>query len=219
MRSVLVIFSLVLACSQKQYIGPDSDGGHDGSTPLPDGAVVTDASPDGSSTTDGGDEGGTPKAKQGYVSGSRLRARYYLGSDGSEQRIGFYDNVRKEDCTFIPGSDGVTRCLPLSNGASLAGIFSDSACTSPIALVAKGCTAPTSVLQYFTVTSCGIVYRYRAMSMSTSFSGSSAYTLSGTTCIVYPSGSITTLKATYDLYTVGSEVAPSSFVDATTKTE
>lgn len=48
------------------------------------------------------------------TSGKRLRARYYVGEDGSRQFVGWHDKERNEDCSFSVAEDGKTRCLPPS---------------------------------------------------------------------------------------------------------
>src|SRR5258708_29782926 len=45
--------------------------------------------------------------------GTRLKANYYAGSDGSQQFLStFHDAQRNEDCAFAIAADGTTRCLP-----------------------------------------------------------------------------------------------------------
>jgi len=67
------------------------------------------------------------------TSGSRLKARYYVGEDGSRQFVGWYDSQRKEECSFLSAGDGETRCLPA--GAYPIGVYSDANCTTPIVYV------------------------------------------------------------------------------------
>ncbi len=64
------------------------------------------------------------------VSGSRLKARYWVGEDGSKQFAGWYDSQREEACSFQDYGDGVPRCRP-SSGA-FASYFLDSGCTVPL---------------------------------------------------------------------------------------
>ena len=86
--------------------------------------------------------------------GSRLKANYYEGSDGSQQFLStFHDAQRSEDCAFATASDGTIRCLPVANvrpGASpsVYGVYyGDAACTMPIVAVSTcaGNTAPKYV--------------------------------------------------------------------------
>jgi hypothetical protein len=82
--------------------------------------------------------------------GSRLKANYYEGSDGSQQFLStFHDAQRGEDCAFATASDGTIRCLPVTNappGASppvYSVYYGDAACTMPIVAVST-CTGNTT---------------------------------------------------------------------------
>jgi hypothetical protein len=86
--------------------------------------------------------------------GSRLKANYYAGSDGSQQFLAtFHDTMRNEDCAFSTASDGTIRCLPIAGGASGATVseysvyYADAACTQPVVAVSDctGNTTPTYV--------------------------------------------------------------------------
>jgi len=75
--------------------------------------------------------------------GTRLKANYYAGTDGSQQFLGtFHDTQRSEDCSFTTASDGTIRCLP-TQGSSPSPVmtstytvyYSDAACTTPIVAV------------------------------------------------------------------------------------
>src|SRR5664280_530267 len=84
-------------------------------------------------------------AAQAATSGSRLKANYYVGTDGSKEFIGWHDSQLGVDCSFVLASDGTTRCMPLGTPSAVAIInvaFSDSACSQPVAQVNKGCSAP-----------------------------------------------------------------------------
>ena len=108
MRTHTLAVTLIAACTQHPFIGPDDGGG--------DAALLDGAIPDGSTTTDGsspdGGDGGNAKGDQGLTAGSRLKVRYYVGSDGSEQANGFFDSSRNENCSYRVASDGAVRCLP-----------------------------------------------------------------------------------------------------------
>lgn len=68
------------------------------------------------------------------TSGTRLRARYYAGEDGSRQFMGWRDTTRNEDCSFLKSEDGQLRCLPTATYASY---YSDAGCSQPLLAVAK----------------------------------------------------------------------------------
>ncbi|MGH7269839.1 MAG: hypothetical protein ACREJ3_05355 [Polyangiaceae bacterium] len=86
--------------------------------------------------------------------GSRLKANYYAGSDGSQQFLStFHDAMRNEDCAFSTASDGTIRCLPAAPtgpGASpsmYSVYYTDAACTQPVIALnnCSGNTAPAYV--------------------------------------------------------------------------
>jgi hypothetical protein len=74
-------------------------------------------------------------------SGSRLKAKYYIGADGSKQfTFVWRDTQRDEDCTFGRVAGGELRCIPATSAIRI--YFADSGCTQPIWMSGK--TAATS---------------------------------------------------------------------------
>jgi hypothetical protein len=61
-------------------------------------------------------------------SGTRLKARWLVGSDGSRQFVNWRDTELDAECTFQSASDGSSRCQPYSAGVETGG-YSDAACT------------------------------------------------------------------------------------------
>lgn len=212
MRPLIALLLASLGCSHNT-ISPDDAGGQDASSPdgqtQPDGSSPDGSSPDGSVTPDGGKGN-----DQGYTAGSRLKVKYYEGADGSELAIGFYDSTLNQDCSFYPATDSTFRCMNLGAAAG-AGLFTDSGCTNPIAYVTKGCAAPTTAYTYATTTSCSGL-TYAVYNVSGSYTATTAYQGSPTNCVVYTAQSLTGFKASYDLYTIGSAISPSTYVQATT---
>jgi hypothetical protein len=101
------------------------------------GAPTGGASPTGGSSQTGGDVG--------QSSGSRLKAKHYVGADGSKQFAGWYDSQLKADCWFQQ-VNGKTVCTPTLWSSSY---YADAACTVP--------------LFYTTAIGCGgIAYEYGA---------------------------------------------------------
>ncbi|MBI4702106.1 MAG: hypothetical protein HY744_13305 [Deltaproteobacteria bacterium] len=73
--------------------------GSDKPVPIkPDTPTPSTTLPDGGGGAGGGGEPASSIA--GYVSGSRLRARYYQGADGSKAYIGLYDSQLSVQCNF-----------------------------------------------------------------------------------------------------------------------
>lgn len=62
---------------------------------------------------------GEPGTGVGYVSGSRLKARYLEGADGSRQFLTWWDSQRSEECTFEPPPADIANALGLSGNACL----------------------------------------------------------------------------------------------------
>ena len=61
-------------------------------------------------------------AAQAATSGTRLKASYYVGADGSKEFIGLYDSQLGVNCSFYSASDGTSRCMPWET--ELLGLFS-----------------------------------------------------------------------------------------------
>lgn len=117
MRLTLLVALAALSCQSPSSIRPDA---------------VDDHSVQGQSAAQGM-----------YKQGTRLKVRYFVGIDGSEQPVGFFDTVRRENCVFRLAADGVERCLPDSTQRSPFSMsrtyFSDAACTQEVIDVAAGC--------------------------------------------------------------------------------
>lgn len=71
--------------------------------------------------------------------GSRLKAKWIKGEDGSEIAAGFFDTKLNTDCAFDEGEDGKPRCLPTPTAAHYWPNFPGF--TAPIYLyLDSGCT-------------------------------------------------------------------------------
>jgi hypothetical protein len=78
-----------------------------------------------------------------FRSGSRIKAKTLVTSDGVKEFRGWYDTQLGEDCAFLTASDGRIRCLP--GGAAASGFFTDAVCSTPAA-TALACSSPRWVL-------------------------------------------------------------------------
>ena len=65
----------------------------------------------------------------GAESGTRLRARYAMGTDGSKEFVGWFDKQRNEECSIKAAESGKLRCLPTAHPVF---DYSDAECTKPI---------------------------------------------------------------------------------------
>ena len=147
------------------------------------------------------------------TSGSRLKARYYAGDDGSKQYAGWRDTQRNEDCGFAVASDGLLHCMP--SGAYVNGLFVDAGCSQALASAPKGCAAPAYSIAYDGSTACASG-RQRVYLGGAKFTAATVYAMSGGTCT---GSSSAPFGASIDLYFVGAEVPPSNFVSAVVQVE
>jgi hypothetical protein len=152
-----------------------------------------------------------PDASAQETSGTRLKARYYVGDDGSKQFAGWYDTERKENCTFSTASDGAIRCVPAATAAAVGSYFADSACKQPLATVSCGAPAPKYASAY-SQSSGGCLMGPTLAPVGAHFTAATVY--------VGSSGSCTGIAtpASTDWYQVGASIDPASFVRATEMT-
>jgi hypothetical protein len=140
--------------------------------------------------------------------GSRLKATYMLGSDGSKQYVPgvWYDSMRSEDCAFTLAGDSQQRCLP---AGVMGGMYSDSACSMPIAAVPAGCTTAAYATNVDT-SNCGGAGATHIYALGATTSPTQLYVQSNGQC--YAGGPAVT---GYTYYALGAEIAPATFVAAT----
>ena len=172
-------------------------------------------------------------------SGSRLKAIYFVGADGSKQPVfnQWYDSQRREHCMFTSHADGNYYCLPVGTEAS--GMFSDAGCTQPLVAVVSGCAAPTTARTYATTSSCAM--SVSVLPIVSQVAPEWSYQLTGnagTSAVVSRISQVGPLftgapysgtpsscnKATapsgyYALHSLGAEIPASSFVSATVQTD
>jgi len=150
-----------------------------------------------------------PDASADPTSGTRLKAKYRMGADGSKEYINgtWFDSQRNEDCSFATAMDGQLRCLPnLAQAYVVESIFSDASCTKPVATVSDSCTHKYAIAYETAVCMAGSqairVYNLGAQV-------STIYYKSGANCFAG------TISPPSKYYSLGTEVLPSSFVSAT----
>lgn len=109
-----------------------ADGSGDGAGGAPDamGDALADGSKD-SSILDALTDPVPDALADVTTSGSRLKAKWIVGADGSKQFRNWYDSQLGHDCYFNPASDGQTRCLPYGNVACSARSTRDRSLQSP----------------------------------------------------------------------------------------
>lgn len=215
----VAVYIIVAACSAADSSRPNRTAGTGGTSSTPDASNEGGQSGrDGSVAADGNSildalTDPVPDAKADpNTSGSRLRARYWVGDDGSRQFIGMRDTQLDEDCFFYPASDGVTRCLPWSAiaGVTRTGAFTSSDCTTGGDVFIATCPAQYGASGASDSGSCPARILYTIYSLQP-YSGP-LYQKSGTSCVTY------TLSAGYSAYT-GTLMQATAFVGATEQVE
>jgi hypothetical protein len=137
-------------------------------------------------------------------SGARLKARWYVSSDGARQwAFNWFDSALNTECSFVPGSDGVRRCIPTSAGVVV--YYLDANCSQRIfATLASSCTAPKYMGEIVTA---DCESRYRLSEPGALIQPTDIYSKSGETCVV------SAVSASFVYRRVGDEVPPSSFAE------
>ncbi len=201
MRALVVLgLAALTGCeaSNGEEIGPDPSDGT-GEASVASGA----SSGDSSGPTTGGAQG------LGYENGSRLRARVYVGADGSRQFVGWRDTERQENCAFSTASDGKVRCLPQPVNQA-ASYFADASCTQPLATVfVSACSQVEKYSAWYNgcgTTSIGLT--------QAKFAGATVY-YKAPGCTSGP----TPGAGSFDLYLVESEIPPTDFAEASESVE
>jgi hypothetical protein len=223
-----VIVYLFVACASA--ISGDSPvvTSLDGSAPSSDAPTGPDDSTTPSGTSSSPKESGTIGAivdaltdpvssasAQTMTSGSRLKAKWYVGADGSKQFLGWHDSQLNTDCDFGVASDGATRCIPAyPAGALVATYFADAACSQPIAYLYPGCATPTYASQSASA-SCALKPVTQIFSIAGVYGGT-VYQGTSSSCTAVTA---TTILSLYTFYSIGTESPPSQFVQATVQTD
>jgi hypothetical protein len=170
----------------------------------------------------GGSTGPVPNA-EAEESGSRIKARWIVGDDGSKQFLIFYDSMLKVECQYQFMSDGKRHCTPGAYGPVAYGplglvvgsLYQDAACSAPLAMAPAGSACPPQYAFAGDSTSqicgpSGLVLHW--FPVGTKYTGS-VYWKNGGPC------SATQPPTGQDLFTVGAELPPSMFVGSTITTD
>jgi hypothetical protein len=144
------------------------------------------------------------------ASGSRLEAEWVVGADGSRAFRSLRDVELDDECSFRYAADGRLRCLPAD--AEVADLYADASCTTRLALVATGSCAPrfATMRDRFACPT-----RVHVFAVEGTLETSDVYVGTPGNCAPI---STFELRGLYDLYALGAEVPPSSFVAGTLET-
>jgi hypothetical protein len=143
----------------------------------------------------------------GPRSGSRLKAQYFVGSDGSKAYAGMYDAQTERECSFVTAADGAYRCLPSGPGViATTAYYADALCTRPILNFPKVCSGPPYVSTF--ETKCSGVTLFHVFPTSGPFTaGASVYLSAGGACTAIPA---VTMPGAW--IGTGTEASPTTFV-------
>jgi hypothetical protein len=174
-----------------------------------------------------GSTGPVPNA-EAEESGSRIKARWIVGDDGSKQFLTFYDSMLQVECSYQMMSDGKRHCTPQSyNALVIYGpvsppsvpftYFQDAACSAPLATAPTGSTCPP---QYAAVSenppACApLVRTYRYHPVGAKYTGT-VYEIQLSSCSPLTAA---TMPMGVDFFTIGAELPPSTFVGSTLTTD
>jgi hypothetical protein len=151
---------------------------------------------------------------EGHKSGTRLKLRFYEGSDGSRQFIDFYDSELKTTCV-VPSrtADGKDRCVPSQSGTPY---YSTAACTGAPTLYAVPKTSPQPTVLVVRAVNSTPLTAYASGGLvaapATVYQGGDQGTGGG--CAETSSS-----PSTFNYYAVGAPLADTAFVEMTIKTE
>jgi hypothetical protein len=154
------------------------------------------------------------------LSGTRLKAYWYTGSDGSRQFAQrWYDSMLKADCAFQPGPDGVVRCLPqVSFGNAL---YSDATCTVAVAvaILKNACTttpSPWTALSVPDATACN-KFSSKYFSVGAAYTGPQFISSPGSAqpCVENTGTNALYASPMYDIFALGTMLDLGMFQSAT----
>lgn len=185
--------------------GSDSPGtGGDSEHPGRNGGAKQTSSGGNGQTASGGSEDVT--VTEGALSGTRLKATWINGSDGSKQFLSWYDSSMMIDCTFNKLATGKAYCLPPS-GLQL--MFTDPQCTKPIWSYPTAITCLPKYVTALAYDSCSAATSAHVYPVGAPMTGlTSVYMLSANTCSDFSSS----IKS-YSFYAAGAEVPLTYFVE------
>jgi hypothetical protein len=144
--------------------------------------------------------------------GTRLRAIYLIGADGSRQpQLNWWDSERLEECSFVSFLDGTNRCVPTASG-QVSGLFSDSTCSADLF---QSVTSQCATVKYaLTPARPNCEGSYESINALTPIIPTAAFAMSGTPPKCTDSSFLLTTYAGTTFYT-GAPVPLTSFVSAT----
>jgi hypothetical protein len=151
---------------------------------------------------------------EGHKSGTRLKLRFYEGSDGSRKFIDFYDSELKTNCQVpIRTADGKERCVPSQSGIPY---YSTAVCTgAPTLYAVQKTSAQPTVLVVRSVNSTPLT----AYASGGLVAAPAKVFQGGDEGVNGSCAEVDSSPATFNYYAVGAPLADTAFVEMTIKTE
>ena len=163
-------------------VASGSSGSGSGGTASSSGTV----SSSGSSSGVGSSGSPVPDANADETqSGSRLKANYFVGGDGSKQFAGYFTDtaMSSAQCNFVTAADGTIRCLPTSpTFYATVDYYSNAACTVVLGYSTVACTTtPPYAAQLVEATAGGCVNQpaYHVYTVTASYTGTIYFSSAG----------------------------------------
>lgn len=139
---------------------------------------------EGGDSAGAGGEASAPVDVPTVVSGTRLRARVYLGSDGSRHVIGLHDSLLDIDCEFANLGPGGYRCVPPVSSGFYQSVFASDQCDGPATGYEAACGPHTHYVVSRTADTCDGLSRRDVFDIGAEIP--SAYRDNAGTCEPYP---------------------------------
>lgn len=130
LRLGALLGALVIGCGGEGERGPAGPAGPPGE----DGAPGELGQPGPAGAPGPAGPAGPPGAPPVTASGSRLKARFLQGMDGSREHIGWFDSERGEECTFQEAGEVFFCVSSAVSPASFPVVYSDAECTERLPL-------------------------------------------------------------------------------------
>lgn len=81
-----------------------------------------------------------------YQSGTRIKAKMLVTSDGAKSWNGWRDTLLGLDCNFLLASDGQMRCLPTAVSVGIGAYYLDASCINEVGYTSSTCGVPEFAL-------------------------------------------------------------------------
>ena len=190
--------------------GGNGSGGNSGTAGSTNSGAGTAGNGTGTAGASGGGTGvGMCSGSSNQTPGGRIKAKYWVTSEGDRAWGGWWDTELNAACDFNWATDGKMRCIP-DNWATSREYFIDDQCTQAVyTRMQTGPCESTDYIMQFLVGSCEAPGGYAFSKLGAEQAKpATMYQKFGTTCTMQ-------VPPVESLYAKGPEVPPSMFMEAT----